>query len=235
MKKSINIGLIICDPDEYKQLKNLKYSSVESFNENGFFGDVYLFEKNDVIISLKTVCSGLGKVNAASCAMYLICNGVDIILNTGYSGGFINGGNLVIGEKFIEHDFDLTPLGYKPSEKPGQDYIWYSDKTILESFSKLYDKAVVGTFVTGDSFICSDVKANQLKNDFGAIACDMESAAIASVCSRASVKFMSIRLISDGGNDSSVDTYLISVNDGLKASALPSLIFNWIESTYFVA
>ena len=231
-KDIIRVGFIICDPDEYKQLKNLIISPIKSFKDKGFFGDKFIIEKERHKIEVNTICSGLGKVNAASAAMYLICNGINVIFNSGYSGGFVDTKdcNVVIGDKFVEHDFDLTPLGYKPSQKPGQDYIWTADSKLLNSLKAFYNKAQVGTFVTGDSFICSEEKGRELVNNFSAIACDMESAAIASVCGRANVKFASIRIISDGGNNESVETYFNSVNEGLKDCLIPSLIFEWLET-----
>jgi len=231
--KIVKAGLMICDRDEYVQVQNLAGENSVPFNEKGMFGNIFTINKDGFIIELYAICCGIGKVNAASCAMLLIDKGVSVILNTGYSGGLRNviKHDLVLGERFVEHDFDLTVLGFKPSQKPGQEYIWKSDPVIMASLLKKFPMAKPGTFVTGDCFICSNEKRDQLITDFNAIAGDMESAAIASVCGRAGVKFASLRIISDGADDGSVTSYLDTLGKGDSENLLPKLFFNWIEDT----
>ena len=61
---------------------------------------------------------GVGKVNAGNCAQILISIfGVNRIINTGVAGSLdasIDIGDIVVSTDAVQHDFDLTPLGYAP-------------------------------------------------------------------------------------------------------------------------
>ncbi|MBO7520234.1 MAG: 5'-methylthioadenosine/S-adenosylhomocysteine nucleosidase, partial [Clostridia bacterium] len=109
--------------------------------------------------------------------------------------------------RFIEHDFDLTVLGYKPFEKPRQTYIYEADKTISEKIAKAGIADIGGTAVSGDRFISSNADRDFLIETLSAQSCDMETAAIASVCSITNIPFVSLRRISDDASDTAVDSY----------------------------
>lgn len=200
------IGVVVADIDEFLPLKDAvtEYAA----QEFDFFGrSGVTFE----ILGFKVlVCHcGIGKVNAAAATMYLINNGCKIVLNYGLSGG-ISGvcrGEVVLPDKFLEHDFDLTTIGYKPCEKPGQRYIYSADCYISECIEKALGCITRGTAVCGDRFICSSKDRDFLSETFNATSCDMETAAIASVCDMAGVPFASIRRISDDAGESALDSY----------------------------
>ena len=61
-------------------------------------------------------------------------------------------------------------------------------------------KAICGVVASGDQFIASREKKNYLKDNFGAIACEMEGAAIGHVCYLSGVEFVIIRCISDNAS-----------------------------------
>ena len=198
------IGIIVADDGEFKPLAE-KLINAENI---GFFGrDCLAFKIGENTVY--AVHCGIGKVNAASAAMYLYSKGCDTILNYGYSGGIIGvkKGCVVICNKFVEHDFDLTCLGYKPCEKPGQEYIYHADKLILEKLAEKYPFAVIGLAVSGDCFVSDDKLRNALKTSFDAVSCDMETAAIASVCYQTGMKFGCVRQISDDAGDDANISY----------------------------
>ena len=168
-----------------------------------------------------TVFCGIGKVNAASAAMYLVDHGCEAILNFGLSGGLsgVNFGEFVIPSKFLEHDFDFTKLGYRPCEKPEQTYIYSADDKLSKMFAGFCGARIVGTAVCGDRFISSTEDKNMLIDTFSAQACDMETAAIASVCYITNTPFVSLRRISDGADDNAIEVYRdMNVNDGATLS-----------------
>ncbi len=193
------IGIIVADDGEFKPL----IKKIEKAENIGYFGrDCYKFNVNNITVI--AVHCGIGKVNSASAAMYLYSLGCDTILSFGYSGGIsrVKKGEVVINDKFIEHDFDLTCLGYKLCEKPGQTYIYDADKELTKLLSELCDEAKIGLAVSGDCFVSNDALRDSLKENFNAISCDMETAAIASVCYQTGMSFASVRQISDdAGND----------------------------------
>ena len=63
------------------------------------------------------VKSGVGKVNMAVCTQILVdVYEVDMVINTGVAGGLykdINVGDIVISSDALQHDFDVTGLGYE--------------------------------------------------------------------------------------------------------------------------
>lgn len=208
MKK---IGLIIADESEYIMIrKKAEECGAERFD---FFSrEGHRFELSGY--ELYTVLCGVGMVNAAAAATYFATMGVDAMLSFGLSGG-INGirrNEFMVGNEYIEHDFDLTPLGYKPCEKPLQDYIYKGDERLCNCFTELYPFIKEGVVVSGDSFICDDNKRNFFKDTFGAMSCDMESAAIAYVADLAKIPFTTLRKISDDAGDSASESYTDSLD-----------------------
>ena len=80
------------------------------------------------------VKAGIGKVNAAACTQMLIdLFDVKMIVNTGAAGSLdsrINIGDIVVSTEVIQHDLDVTDLGYKPGDVPGTGKIFTSDKLL---------------------------------------------------------------------------------------------------------
>ncbi len=198
------IGIIIADDGEYAPL----IEKLEKSENIGFFGrDCHTFKIGD--ITVYALHCGIGKVNAASAAMFLYSLGCDTILNYGYSGGIsgVKKGDVVLPDRFLEHDFDLVCLGYRPCEKPGQEYIYSADECLVALLSEIYPSAKKGLAVTGDCFISNDNLRDRMKNDFGAVSCDMETASIASVCYQTGMKFACVRQISDDAGDDANASY----------------------------
>ncbi|MBE6728699.1 MAG: 5'-methylthioadenosine/S-adenosylhomocysteine nucleosidase [Ruminococcaceae bacterium] len=198
------VGIIVADSGEFAPL----ISKLENAENVGFFGrDCYSFTVNSV--KVLALLSGIGKVNAAAAAMYLYSKGCDVILNYGYSGGIsgVKKGEVVIANKFLEHDFDLVCLGYKPCQKPEQEYVYDADGELVTMLSEVFNGAKTGLAVSGDCFVSDDNLRNTLKNEFDALSCDMETAAIASVCCQTGIKFAAVRQISDDAGDDAKDSY----------------------------
>lgn len=206
----LKIGIVVADDDEYKPLE--KTIEEGSFERYSFLSrKAHKFEvlnggKKATVISI--LC-GIGKVNATAAAMHLVDIGCDIILNFGLSGGISNvsRGEISLPNEFVEHDFDLTGLGYKLCEKPGQEYIYSASEELLKIASLVIPAAKVGVAVSGDHFICDPETRDNLKQNFSAMSCDMETAAIAYVAAASGKKFLSVRRISDDAGENAVDTY----------------------------
>lgn len=207
---NLKVGVVVADVEEYKPL-------VELWKEFSVCGDIKLNRDNDAFViktekgSAEVLCinCGIGKVNAACAATHLIDLGCNVILNYGLSGG-INGvrrGEIVVANRFLEHDFDLTTIGYKPCEKPRQKYIYDADAALSKIVKEVCPNMKCGTAVCGDRFICSAEDRDFFKNNFDAMSCDMETAAVASVCDMFSVPFIALRRISDDAGESAVDSY----------------------------
>ncbi len=168
----------------------------------------------DVVV----VQCGIGKVNAGICAQVLI-NVFDAnrVINTGVAGSLdtkIDIGDIVVSTDAIEHDFDLTPLGYAP----GQVYesgpaAFPADedmrKNVVTAAKECAPEINVfeGRICTGDQFIASKEQKNSIISKFGGLCCEMEGGAIAQVCYLNKTPFVIIRAISDKADDSEEMSY----------------------------
>ena len=210
------IGIVIADNGEYKAFdKYVSKGLVESRSFLGREGKIFEVTGKTNTATVYCIISNVGKVNAAAVTTHLIDNGCEVILNFGLSGG-ISGvcrGELTLADKYLEHDFDLTSIGYKPCEKPDQEYIYSANARLLKIFSKVAPKAKIGTAVCGDRFICNEQDRTFLKETFNAVSCDMETGAIAAVCAMANVPFLALRRISDDAGSDAESSYR-EMNEG---------------------
>lgn len=207
MGKIKKIGIIVADADEFAPLEeNIKKGE---YTEKAFLKRKILeFKRGNAVIC--AILCGIGKVNAAAAAAHMVDTGCEIMLNYGLSGG-INGirrGELCLCTEFLEHDFDLTSIGCKPCEKPAQEsYIYKSDKRLNRLIKSLLPEIKEGLAVTGDRFVCDEGLRGFLREEFGAMCCDMETAAIAYVCEYAGIPFAAVRRVSDDAGESAIDSY----------------------------
>lgn len=207
MGKIKKIGIIVADKDEFAPLEE-KIKKGE-YIEKTFLKRKILEFKIGTIEICAMLC-GIGKANAAAGAVHLVDTGCEIILNYGLSGGIsgIRRGEICLCNKFLEHDFNLTTIGYKPCEKPDQDsYIYNSDKRLNSIIKSLLPDIKEGLAVTGDCFVCDEKLRSFLKEEFGAMCCDMETAAIAYVCEYAGVPFAAVRRVSDDAGETALESY----------------------------
>ncbi len=209
MEKVLNIGLVIADKDEYSPILNyVKKYGGEAVDIFGLKTHIFSMPIVGGICRIHSILCGTGKVNAATATAFLIDRGAEVIVNLGLSGGIsgVARGDVVLATRLLEHDFDLMCLGYKLAEKPGQQYIYSANDKLNAHFKKLFPEIKEGAMVTGDCFVSDPVLRDKLKNEFSAVACDMESAAVAYVCHISGVPFAAVRRISDdAGEDATTD------------------------------
>lgn len=193
------IGIIVATPEELKELKNIMTESKEYkiFNLDFYKGKIN--NKNYVLVQC-----GVGKVNAARTTQILIDKfDIESVINVGVAGGLeedINIGDIVIGEKLVQHDFDITAFGHEKGYITEIGKIFESDKSLIEKCKKIKIenlKIIVGTIASGDIF-CTDTKMKEkIKNKFNSSCVEMEGAAIAQTAYLCNVPFLVIRAISD--------------------------------------
>ena len=198
------IGVVVADNGEF-------YPFAEAIDKKEKpdtpFKDAVRFCIGDTEVT--AVLSGIGKVNAASAAMFLADGGCDLILNFGLSGGLkgVSRGEFILPDSFLEHDFDLTVFGYKPCEKPGQTYIYKADREVISAFCAAAGARITSAAVCGDRFINDRQSRNYFIREFSASSCDMETAAVASVCHITKIPFACLRRISDDASEGAQDSY----------------------------
>ena len=169
-------------------------------NDNVYYSKEYDLEIfSDVL--------GVGKVNAAYRTAEIILEyKPDVIINVGFAGGLQRGasvGDLAIGRSYVQEDLhtvlpeNRVDIGDTPD--------WLID--ILEkSAESLHLPYYVGKIATGDYFLGSSAKKQEIIREHGAIAFDMETAAIAQVATLKNVDFVGIRTFSDLADDEALET-----------------------------
>ena len=157
--------------------------------------------------------SGIGKVLSAS-AMTAMLNRYSIseVIFTGIAGGVGDETQVldqVIATRLVQHDYGtMTNDGFVwangvTDEEAGEKDYYFCDPTLVDL---AYNCAVEvigkehvfkGTIATGDQFVASEAYVKTLQTQFNAIACEMEGASIAAVCTQYQVPFVVIRCMSD--------------------------------------
>ena len=148
---------------------------------------------------------GIGKVNATIHTQYIIDHKTpDLVINVGVAGGLsadLNFGDVVVATDLVYHDFDLTAFNLPLGQVSGMDvFAFPCDKKLVEiaKTTPITEyKITSGRIVTGDQFIDDINKVTMLHNQFNAIACEMEGAAVAHTCYTNKIPFVVIRALSD--------------------------------------
>ncbi|MCU6795223.1 MULTISPECIES: 5'-methylthioadenosine/adenosylhomocysteine nucleosidase [Paenibacillus] len=156
--------------------------------------------------------SGVGKVNAAVTTQILIDTyGVDSIIFTGVAGAVhpdLNVGDIVISSELMQHDMDVTALGFPRGTIPYEEVsLFVSDERLkqaaLDASNELFPGQVqVGRVLSGDQFIASRDTVAKLYSELQGTCTEMEGAAVAQVCAMNSIPQVVIRSMSDKADGS---------------------------------
>ena len=212
-----NYGIIAAMPEEMQEIQKLmkEILTIEIYGLNFIKGKI----NNKQVVLVE---AGVGKVNAARTTQILIDKfEVDAVINVGSAGASndeLNIGDIVIGKKLVQHDFDITAFGHPKGYISNAGQYFNSIKQLIEqmenAIQNLEDsdfKILVVTIASGDIF-CTETKMKEkIRNKFEADAIEMEGAAIAQVCQLDNVPFIVIRGISDspnGNNEITFEKYL---------------------------
>ncbi|KIL41168.1 MTA/SAH nucleosidase [Gordoniibacillus kamchatkensis] len=201
------IGLIGAMNEEIELL--IKH--MEDVKETEIAGIVYRqgrFCGRDVVVCR----SGVGKVNAAVCTQILLDRfAADAVIFTGVAGALdpaLNIGDIVVSTECMQHDMDVTALGFArgviPYEKTS---VFAADAALLDlawaSSEKLFPgRTKRGRVLSGDQFIASRSTVRQLHDELQGACTEMEGAAVAQVCAMNGVPYVVIRSMSDKADGS---------------------------------
>ncbi|WP_248926489.1 5'-methylthioadenosine/adenosylhomocysteine nucleosidase [Paenibacillus hamazuiensis] len=183
-----------------EQVKETRKAGIV-FREGVFFG------KNVVLCR-----SGVGKVNAAVTTQILIDTfRVDAIIFTGVAGALdpdLDIGDIVISAECMQHDMDVTALGFPKGTIP------YEERSVFAADAKLADLAAEsadrlhegkvkrGRVLSGDQFIADRQTVRSLHEELSGTCTEMEGAAVAQACAMNEIPYVVIRSMSDKADGS---------------------------------
>lgn len=190
--------------------------------------------------------TGIGKVNTAMTTTLLIEHfKPNEIIFTGIAGGInpeLAPGDIVIAEQTAYHDMGIMwpdEFEYRGVINPfygrRNPVFFPADGRLLELAEKAAKqvelmaidtreekaapKIVKGVIVTGDVFIASSQKCNQLRQQLKADAVEMEGAAVAQICYQRKIPHLVIRSISDKGDEKAREDSMMFQEMAAKNSA----------------
>ena len=209
------IGIITAMSNELKMLLD-KAEISETKTIGGVDYNIGKLEGQDVVL----VQGGIGKAMAAAGTTVLINEfNVKSIIFTGIAGGV--GDEVKVLDEVIATDLVFHDYGNQTND----GFVWNAEGGINEDGSipvdeelsqKAYDSAISvlgeehvfqGRIATGDQFVASSEYVTYLQNEFDAIACEMEGAAVARIAAQYEVPCCVIRAMSDKADGVAHDTY----------------------------
>jgi adenosylhomocysteine nucleosidase len=110
------------------------------------------------------------------------------IVATGFAGALVptlKYGDILMADSIVDCEHQTLDVGFRIAPQ------------VVEATPALR----VGRLLTVDQLVRQCSEKEQLATEFGAVACDMETSAVAQVCRQQQVRFLSVRIISDGLDD----------------------------------
>lgn len=161
------------------------------------------------------VLSGLGKVPAAMATQAAICEYMpDLVINIGLAGGCsanLRKKDAVIAGKLVYHD--AGPDG--PSFKCDPGMTALAAQVVQEAGLRFQQ----GTVATGDRFIDRAELRRDIVERTGCLCVDRSACAVAEVCAKNAVPFLSVKIISDTADEDAGGEYAYSVVEYSELSA----------------
>ena len=202
------IGIIGAMELEVAILKNLMQVDTITEKAGMDFYDGTLCGKSVVVVRC-----GFGKVNAGICVQILAdLLQVTHIINLGVAGSLnpkLDIGDILISERALQHDMDVSPLGYDPGQIPEiGTFAFFADKMMIDTALCACKRVnpdinvLTGLVVSGDQFISSREVKDRLVSLFHGDCAEMEGAAVAQASYLNGLPFVIIRAISDKADDS---------------------------------
>jgi adenosylhomocysteine nucleosidase len=192
--------------------------------------------------SVVIAAAGVGKVRAATTAALLVeRHGCRSLVLTGVAGGLAADlaiGDLVIAERVIDIDYgrrtDAGRVVYQPGSlplpgvvpDPGYRLPAALATRVREQLQTTGLRATLGTILTGDAFLASAIRRDELAARWSALAIEMEGSAVCGVAERFGLPWLVVRAISDRAGDESVIDFrtFLATAAGSSARLVRSLL-----------
>lgn len=185
----------------------------------------------DVIVA----AAGVGKVSAAISATLLAERlGCRALILSGVAGGVSDSlriGDIIVADRVVDIDYGrLTDDGlivYQPGTLPipevTSDPGYRLPAELVQRVSRRIEAsglpATMGTIVSGDAFLASPGVRERLAAEWGALAIEMEGAAVCAVAERFGLPWLVVRALSDRAGEGSLDDFRAFVDTAAASSA----------------
>lgn len=170
-------GIIVALPEELSTLTSTKIDKGQC---------VYISD------NLVVACSGTGATNAQASAELLIIKGATRLISWGCAAGLsasVKPGDLIVADHLI--DADANKIAVNP------EWRRYTVNILQQQTGENPAFVVGGSLAESKTLIVTSLEKKQLHSLTGAVALDMESAAIAKIAGHHNLGFLSIRAIAD--------------------------------------
>ena len=207
------VGIIGAMADEVQLLKDeMEVNRITTVSGMEFYEGT--LRGHDVVL----VQCGMGKVNAGICAQVITTQfKATCVINTGVAGALddsLDIGDFVISVDAVQHDFDVSPIGFKKGEIPYTGKVSFeADPTMIRLAERAFEASapdihfVEGRVCSGDQFISTTEQKERIIDEFDGTCCEMEGGAIAHVCYLNETPFVIIRAMSDKADGSAPEDY----------------------------
>lgn len=195
----MKIGIMGAMPEEIGPLlEKFTYQTV-NYAKNKYY--LAQYKNHELVIAY----SKIGKVNATITASVLIEHfGCEMILFSGVAGALNESyeiKDIVIAEKLVQHDVDITGFGYPFGFIPEGEIFNPCDAKLIKIANLVAEenslKVHNGIIATGDQFINDEARKAWIRENFKADAVEMEGASLAITCFALGIPCLVIRTMSD--------------------------------------
>ena len=164
------------------------------------------FRFRDAGAEVTLLRGGVGKASAAMVAQYAVDHyRPDYLVMTGIAGGLgdrLALGDVVVSRDCVQHDLDVTALGFPLGQLPFTEYRFLAADPRLVELALATpvpgQRVLAGRILTGDQFITATdaARMERLRSLQGTVV-EMEGAAVALVAAANRIPFVIIRSVSD--------------------------------------
>ena len=225
----MKIGIIAAMPEELKLLLEHLQKAEKTLHLGRVYHTGYIGRHEIILVE-----SGIGKVmSAMSVAVLANTFKVNAVINTGSAGAVAESlavGDVVLADKLVYHDVDVTAFGYAYGQMAQQPLYFEASRYFVSEFKKVLEsrqeRGHRGLIATGDSFIAGQDKIDKIKEHFpDVLAVEMEGAAIAQAAHSIGLPFMVVRAMSDTASHDANITFDEFIVDAGKRSAETLIAF----------
>ena len=166
--------------------------------------------------------SGIGEIRAALAVQMLVdLFDIEAVLNFGFVGSLnkrIPVGEMVIAERAVHHQFDITAVDNVPVGKyDNRDSVYFeTSREIAERVqNKLSSPLRKVTVASGDKFVGDSETKKHLHDAFGADISEMELAGICLAAEPNNIPVFSLKVVSDGADENATVSFGEILEKGL--------------------